>query len=434
MTDPVTLALLSIVAVFALVLLHVPIGVAMGVVGVVGFGLMTNFTAAVTLIATEPASLLSNLDIAVIPLFLLMGGFATAGGISDDIYRLAYALLGHRRGGLAVSTVLGCAAFGSIAGSSTATTATFGRIALPQMLARRYSPAFASGTIAIGGTLGTMIPPSVVMTIYALVAELFIIDLFIAAAVPALMAVAFYLAVIWIIVKLRPEWGPPGPRLTWRETWPVVKQSWAVLLLFLTVSGGIYGGVFTVTEAAALGAVMTFVFAVLRGKMTRAMFWRSLRDTASTTAMIYVAVFGATILGSFIGLTRVSDEIVRFFTSLNVAPVAVIFLLVVMYLILGAVFDEGAAMLITLPFVLPVVVQLGYDPVWWGIINVIVICLGMVIPPIGLNVFVLHGLQRNISLGTIYKGVAPFILVDLVRLSILIVWPGLTLWLLTVLK
>ena len=188
------------------------------------------------------------------------------------------------------------------------------------------------------------------------------------------------------------------------------------------------------TEAAALGAVMTFAFAVLRGKMTRAMFWRSLRDTASTTAMIYVAVFGATILGSFIGLTRVSDEIVRFFTSLNVAPVAVIFLLVVMYLILGAVFDEGAAMLITLPFVLPVVVQLGYDPVWWGIINVIVICLGMVIPPIGLNVFVLHGLQRNISLGTIYKGVAPFILVDLVRLSILIVWPGLTLWLLTVLK
>lgn len=432
--SPVLLVVLALAAVFVLILLHVPIGIAMVVVGVVSFASMSSWTAAFGLMSAEPASMMMSLDIGVIPLFLLMGAFATAGGLSDDIYRLAHALLGHRRGGLGVATVLGCGLFGSIAGSSVATTATFGRLALPQMRSRGYEGGFASGTIACGGTLGAMVPPSVILVIYGIIAEQFILDLFVAAVIPALLAIVGYVFTIWAFTKLRPDVAPTGPRADWTEVRAALWQCRAALVLFVCVSGGIYGGVFQVTEAASLGALLSVAFAGLRGRLTRRVLVEALRSTAAATGMIYVAIFGASIMSYFIGLTRVSDELVALLQGMNIPPLAVISLLVVMYLVLGAVFDETAAMLITLPFVLPIVTGFGYDPLWWGIINLVVINLGMVIPPIGMNVFLLHGLSPDIPLRSIYRGVMPFIGIDLIRLALLILFPGLSLWLVQALK
>lgn len=432
--SPSVLVLLALVAVFVLIGLHVPIGIAMVVVGVLAFGYMSNWNAALSLLAAEPGSLLTNIDIGVVPLFLLMGSFATAGGLSDDIYRLAYALLGHRRGGLGVATILGCGLFGSIAGSSVATTATFGRLALPQMRQRGYDPGFATGTIACGGTLGAMVPPSIILVIYGLIAEQFIIDLFIAAIIPACLGILGYLITIWLVTRLRPDLAPTGPRASWPEIRAALWQCRLVFILFVLVSGGIYGGVFQVNEAAALGAVLTVLFAGMRGRLKGPVLVRALRETAATTGMIYVAVFGASILSYFVGLTRISDELVVLLKGLTIPPLAVIFLLIVGYLILGAVFDETAAMLLTLPFVLPIIVSFGYSPIWWGIVNLVVINLGMVIPPIGLNVFLLQRMAPDVPLRAIYRGVMPFVAIDLIRLTLLILFPSLSLWLLQVMK
>lgn len=432
--DPITTVALALGAVCLLVFLHVPIGIAMTVVGVVGFGAMTNFDAALSLLATEPASLLNNVDIAVIPLFLLMGSFARAGGLADDIYGFAHALIGHVRGGLAMATIFGCGLFGSIAGSSIATTATFGPLALPQMMARRYKGSFAAGTVAAGGTLGTMVPPSVILVLYGLIAEQFILDLFVAAIVPAALAVVGYIVVIMIVTRADAAAGPSAPRSTLRELAAAGRACRPSLLLFLCVSGGIYGGVFTVTEAASVGVLLTVMIAGSRKRLTWKTIGSALRNGAANTAMIYIAIFGASILTYFIGLTRVSDDLVQLLNGLNVPPLAVIGVLVLLYLFLGAIFDETAAMLVTLPFVLPVVVGLGFSPVWWGIVNLVVINLGMITPPIGLVVFVLYRLSDGLTLPAIYRGVTPFICIDLVRLLVLILFPQLTLWLVTQLR
>ncbi len=431
---PAAIVGIALAAVFLLIFLHVPIGIAMTLVGVAGFAIFSGWNAALTLLATEPASLLGNIDIAVIPLFLLMGALANISGIADDIYDFANALVGHIRGGLALATVVGCGLFGSIAGSSVATTAAFGRIALPQMRAHRYKPGLAAGAVAGGGTLGAMVPPSVILVIYGLIAEQFILDLFVAAIVPAILAIAGYVVAIAIAARVDPAAAPAAPRASRAALLAASRRCTGAFVLFLSVSGGIYSGIFTVTEAASIGALLTLVIALLRRRLTRAAALHAMRETAASTAMIYVAIFGASILSYFIGLTKAAEDLVRLLQGLDLPPLAVIGLLVVMYLALGAVFDETAAMLVTLPFVLPIVTSIGYDPIWWGIINLVVINLGMIIPPIGLNVFILHGLVPDIPLGTIYRGVLPFIIADLVRLGLLILAPGVSLWLLTVLK
>lgn len=429
MIAPTLLVVLALSAVLVLLVLHVPVGVAMTVVGVAGFAAMTNWTAALSLLSAEPASLLRNIDIAVIPLFLLMGSFANAGGLADDIYTFADRAVGHIRGGLAIATVLGCGLFGSVAGSSVATTASFGRIALPQMRARGYKTELAAGSVGVGGTLGAMVPPSVVLVVYGLISEQFILDLFVAAIIPALLAILGYVAVILLITRIDPACGPAGRRASRAELLQAARGARSALLVFLVVSGGIYSGIATVTEAASIGVLATGAVAMLRGRLGRDTLLRVTRDTAASTAMIYLAIFGASILSYFIGLTRVADDLVLMLEGAALPPFAVILILCVMYLVLGAMFDEMAAMLVTLPFVLPVVVSLGYDPVWWGIINLVLINLGMITPPIGLNVFVLNGLARDIGLVQIYRGVMPFIASDLVRLGLLLALPGLSLWL-----
>lgn len=426
---PLEIGAAGIAALFLLILARVPIGFAMMIVGVVGVALQSSWTPALTLLANEPASVLSNVDLATVPLFLLMGTFATIAGFSTDIYNAVAAVFGHRRGGLAYATIGGCAAFGVVCGSSTATAATFARVALPEMLKRGYSPAFSTGTIAAGGTLKSLIPPSIVMILYCIVAKTFIFDLFFAAIVPALLAIVLNLIAITLIVRLNPQAAPVLEPVSWQERKTAIVRAAPVLILIAGVFGGLYSGIFTVNEAASVAAVLSFLFALLRGRLTWSSLIEGLRESASATAMLYVILIGAFVFTYFITLAKIPQALVQAIEALQLAPLAIVFVLLLGYLVLGAVFDEISAMLITLPFVLPLIVKLGYDPVWWGIINVVVIELGMIIPPIGVIVFLLHGLARDIPMRTIYRGVAPFIAADLVLLAILAAFPAISLWL-----
>jgi len=425
--SPLLIGAAGIAALLVLILAQVPVGIAMIIVGVVGYALQAGWAPALTILASEPSGLLASVDLATVPLFLLMGTFASAAGFSADIYRAAAAFLGHRRGGLAYATIGGCAAFGAVCGSSTATAATFAKAALPEMLRRGYAEGFTTGTIAAGGTLKSLIPPSIVMILYCIVSRTFIFDLFVAAVVPALLAIALNLAAIWVVVRLDPSVAPLGERAAVQERRAALKGAAPALVLMAAVFGGLYSGIFTVNEAASVAAVLSLAFAVARGRLDRASLFRGLRESASATAMIYLIIIGASIFTYTMTLARVPEALIGAIGGLAMPAIAIVAFLLVAYLILGAVFDEIAAMLITLPFVLPIIEKLGYDAVWWGIINVVVVELGMIIPPIGIIVFVLHGLAPHIALRTIYRGVLPFIVADLVLLALLTLVPDIAL-------
>ena len=429
LVDPAVIGSLALVAVLGMIALHVPIGAAMALGGFIGTGLIIGFGPAVAILGIDPSQQIASPELAVIALFLLMGNFAGAAGLSADLYRLAQAFIGHRRGGLAMATVASCAGFGAVCGSSLATVATMARIALPEMKQRGYADSLSTGSIASGATLGIIVPPSVIMVLYAILTEQFITALFVAAVVPAIIATVGYLIAVRASVALNPEAGPAGPRAPWPERWKAVKESWGVLLLAVLVSGGIYSGIFTVNEAASVGAALAIIFAWARGRLNRTSFFKSLKETAASTALIYLIIIGANIFGYCISLSHIPDIIITAIEALPIPDLMIIYLILAMYIVLGAIFDEVAAMVITLPFVFPVITAMGYDPVWWGIINVVVIEIGMIMPPIGINVFVMQGMAPGTSLRTIYTGVMPFVVADIIRLIILVALPALTLWL-----
>jgi C4-dicarboxylate transporter DctM subunit len=420
---------IGVLALFALILAQVPIGFAMIIVGVAGFALQTDWQPALTLLASEPSGVLANVDLAAVPLFLLMGTFTSVAGFSSDIYRAAAAMVGHRRGGLAYATIGGCAAFGAVCGSSTATAAMFSRAALPEMLRHGYSRGFSAGTIAAGGTLKCLIPPSIVMILYCIVAKAFVLDLFLAAVLPALLAVALNMLAVAVVARVRPDVAPTTAAMAWPERLDALRSAGPALGLMAAIFVGLYSGVFTINEAASVAAVLSFVFAALRRRLTWLALWQGLREAASATAMIYTVIIGALVFTYFVTLARVPEALVEMAQSLPLGPTGLIVVLLAGYLVLGAIFDEISAMLITLPFVLPLVVTLGYDPLWWGIVSMVVIELGMIIPPIGLIVFVLHGMRPDIPLRTIYAGVSPYILANLVLLALLVAFPIIALWL-----
>lgn len=426
MSDPLTVGTIGFAGMFALIALHVPIGAAMGIAGLVAFGLLAGFGPAVSLFGTETATALGNLDLAAIPLFLLMGNFASAAGMAADLYRLAQALCGHWRGGLAYSTILGCAGFGAVCGSSVATAATMTSVALPEMRRRGYRASLSTGSIAAGGTLGILVPPSIIMVLYAVLTEQFVITLYVAAIVPSAIAVALLLAAAAIVVRADPGAGPAGPKASRSECIAAARQSWGVIFLAVLMGTGIFGGIFTVNEAAAIGTVFALAFAAARRRLTRRVFYRTLVETASTTGMIYMMLIGASVLTYFVTASRLPEVTVAAIQQLSVPPVAIVVALLAIYIVLGAIFEEVSVMLITLPFVLPMIIGFGYSPVWWGIINVIVIEIGMIAPPIGLNVFVVHSLARDIPMKTIYAGIMPFFWAELILLAILVAFPVLT--------
>ena len=422
-------ALGGFIGMFVLMALRVPIGVAMGVVGVLGFGALSGLGTAMNLLGNVPLSVLTDYNLAVIPMFILMGSFASHSGMSRELFAAGRAWLGHRRGGLAMGSIAACAGFAAINGSSVATAATMSQVALPEMRRAGYNQGFAAGLIAAGGTLGIMIPPSTIFVLYGVMTEVDIAKLFAAGVVPGLMAVAFYLVVVAWMGWRHPQALPLGEPHSWAEKWGSLRDLWAVLVLFVFVLGGIYGGLFTVQEAAGLGATGTLVIGLLRGRLRARQIRAALVDALRVSSAIMTIVVGAFLFGYFLTITQFTQQAVDWLVSLPIGAYGVLALVMVGYLVLGAVMDELAMILLTVPIVFPAMMQLGFDPVWFGVIIVMAVTFGMICPPVGMNVFVIHSIARDIGLAAIYRGTMPFIAVDVLRLLLLCAFPALALWL-----
>lgn len=430
--SPILILLVGVGVMLGMIALHIPVGVAMALAGLGLFAALADWSAAIATVSVEVASAFNNADLVTIPLFLLMGSLAAKAGISSDIYAMASKWIGHRRGGLAMATVAGSAGFGALCGSSVATAATMGRVALPEMLSRGYAPGLATGSIASGGTLGILIPPSIVMVIYAVITEQFVLDLFMAGILPGLLATILYCLAVVVVTTLNPAAGPTFAPATWSERWRAILQSWRALAVIVAVVVGLYSGIFSVAEAASVGVLLTAVFFLLRrprGQWAED-FCEVALETAQNTAMIFMMVIGAALFSYFLTLTEAPAELVRQVQDAQLDPYTVLLILMLMYLFLGAVFDTIAAMILTTPFVFPLVTGLGFDPVWWGIMLVMVIEIGMITPPIGMNVFVIGGIARHIPLATIFRGILPFFWADLVRLFLVGAFPTIALYLL----
>ena len=427
--DRDVVALLGFAAMFVLMALRVPIGVAMGVVGVLGFAAIAGWWPGLNLLANVPLSVLTDYNLSIIPMFILMGAFATQAGMSKELFRAGNAWVGHRTGGLALATILACGGFAAINGSSVATAATMSQVALPEMHRAGYEPGLSAGLVAAGGTLGIMIPPSVIFVLYGFMTETDITKLFFAGVVPGILAMVFYVAVVRYLGWRHPETMPRGPVHSWRECLESLSGLWAVIVLFLFVLGGMYFGLFTVNEAAGAGAIGTLLIGLVRGQLGRKEIKAALIDSLRVSSAIMMIVLGAFLFGYFLTITQFTQKAVTFLTGLPVGAYGVLAIIMVGYFILGAVMDELAMILLTVPIVFPVMMQLGFDPIWFGVIIVMAVTFGLVCPPVGMNVFVISSIARDIPLGKIYRGTYPFIAVDIFRLVILCAFPGLSLWL-----
>ncbi|GAB4114187.1 MAG: TRAP transporter permease [Rubrivivax sp.] len=422
-------ALLGFVGMFALMALRVPIGVAMGITGVLGFGVLSGLKPALNLLGNVPLSVLTDYNLLVIPMFILMGAFASHSGMSRELFDAGRAWLGHRRGGLAYASIAACGGFAAINGSSVATAATMSQVALPEMRQAGYDPGFSAGLIAAGGTLGIMIPPSTIFVLYGIMTEVDIARLFAAGIVPGVLGVLFYAVLVQWIAARDPQHLPSGPRFAWAERFAALRNLWAVLALFVFVIGGIYGGLFTVQEASGVGAFGTLVIGMLRGRLRWPQVRAALIDALRVSSAIMMIVVGAFLFGYFLTITQFTQNAVDWLVHLPVGAYGVLAIVMVGYFILGAVMDELAMILLTVPIVFPAMTQLGFDPVWFGVIVVMAVTFGMICPPVGMNVFVINSIARDIPLGRIYRGTMPFIAADLVRLVLLCAFPGLALWL-----
>jgi tripartite ATP-independent transporter DctM subunit len=427
--DKNLVAALGFVLMFVLMAVRVPIGIAMGVSGVVGFGLIAGFTPALNLLANVPLSVVTDYNLSVIPMFILMGAFCSTAGMSSELFKAGIAWFGHRRGGLALAAIAACGGFAAINGSSVATAATMSQVALPEMRKVGYDGGLSAGLIAAGGTLGIMIPPSVIFVLYGIMTETDITKLFFAGEVPGLMAIAFYSAVVMFMAFRHPQTMPAGRAHRWGERLVSLRDLWSTLALFLLVLGGMYAGWFTVTEAAGIGASGALLIGLLRRRLTRADIKAALVESLRVSSSIMLIVVGAYLFGYFLTITQFTQKAVEVLVHLPIGAYGVLALVMVGYLILGAVMDELAMILLTVPIVYPAMMQLGFDPVWFGVIIVMAVTFGLICPPVGMNVFVINSIARDISLVDIYKGTMPFIAVDLVRLVILCAFPVLTLWL-----
>ncbi len=417
------IAFTGFVVLFALMLLRVPVGMAMGLVGVTGFGYIVGGAPALKIVGHTSMRTVTDWNFAVVPLFLLMGSFATTSGMSRELFRAANGFLGHFRGGLGIATIAACGGFAAICGSSVATAATFSRVAYPEMRRYGYPQSFSTGVIAAGGTLGIMIPPSTVFAVYGLITEQDVGKLFIAGILPGLLAVTMYVATINLIALSRPGYLPAGPRTPWRERIEGMRDVWATLLLFVFVIGGIYGGVFTATEAAGMGAGGAFLIGILRGRLSLADIRRSLLETTRTTAAVFTVLIGAILFGYFLTVTQTPQKLTEFLTGLGLGRYQVLALIMIMYLGLGCLMDALAMIILTVPVVFPVIVALGFDPIWFGVVIVMTVELGLIHPPVGMNIFVIKSVIEDAKISTIFYGVLPFIITDILRLIILIVFP-----------
>ena len=427
------IGLLGFAVLLVLLALRIPIGVAMLGVGMVGYVSIAGERALLSYLKTETYWRFSTETLSVVPLFILMGQFAAKAGLSQALFAAAYTWLGHFRGGIAMASVGACGGFGAISGSSLATAATMGQVALPELRRFNYSGALATGALAAGGTLGILIPPSVVLIIYAVMVEANVATLFQAAFIPGILAALGYILAIAIVVRINPEAGPAGPQATRAQKWGALLEIWPVLLIFLLVMGGIYAGFFTPTEGAGVGAVGTFLIAVTRGGMRLRGFIDALLGTAQTTAMIFLILLGAAIFNAFLGFSQLPIAAADFFGNSGLSAFTILLGMIVLYIVLGFVMDSLSMIFLTVPIFWPIIAGLdfGMDPeetkLWFGIITLIVVEMGLITPPVGLNVFIINSMARDVPMIETFKGVIPFFASDIIRVAILIAFPVITL-------
>jgi C4-dicarboxylate transporter, DctM subunit len=421
------IAALGFAVLLVLILVRVPIAAAMALVGVGGTAWLAGWPVALATLKQSPFERASSYTLVVVPLFMLMGYLAARSGLSQNLFRAANVWLGHWRGGLAMATVGACAGFAAICGSSVATGATMCSVALPEMRRYHYADSLSTGSIAAGGTLGILIPPSIIFVLYGIMTEQSIGKLLLAGILPGLVLTVLFMLAISLVTAVNPELGVAGSRTTWRARLVAMRDVWEVLVLFVIVIGGLYLGLATPVESAAFGAVGALLFGV--GKRT--LHWQgllaALDETVRTTAMVFFIVIGADLFGYFMALSQMPMQLAAWLGRLQAAPVVVLWSIIVTYIVLGALMDELAMILLTVPIFFPVITAIGYDPIWFGVIIVVVVQIGLIAPPVGLNVFVIGGMARDVPLATIYRGIMPFLVAQIVLLILLTLWPGMAL-------
>ncbi len=440
--DPTLLGALGVGAMLVLLMFRVPIAFCMAAVGFVGmilrvgwpegraFDLARGFRAAFAYLSFEPFAFVANFSLVTLPMFLMMGYVAYHAGFTGDVYNTVRVWFGRMKGGLAIASVVGCAAFAAVSGSSLATSAAMGKLAVPEMLRRKYHPGLATGVVAASGTLGALIPPSVLLILYGVFTEQSIGRLLIAAMIPGVLSALIYMAMIWVRCALNPELGPPSEAATWRTRVVSLKGTWSIILLFTLVMGGIMLGIVTPTEAAAIGALGAWILGFLAKRLDRSTSSEAITETARQTANIFAIILGAKIFVGFISLTGFAGDLTGWATGLDLHPLVVLLAVSLVFIFLGTFMDPLGIMLLTLPLVTPVIEHLGYDLVWFGIIMVKFLEIGLITPPVGLNVYILKGVVgRSVPLDVIFKGITWFLMMDIVTLAILILLPQITLWL-----
>ena len=426
-----TVALIGFAILITLVFLRLPIAFAMGFVGACGFAYLSGWLPSLAMVGTLFSEGALSYSLSVVPMFILMGNLVSKAGLSGELFTASHAFLGHRRGGLSMATIVACAGFSAICGSSLATAATMSKVAYPEMRRFGYAESLSTASIAAGGTLGILIPPSVILVIYGIMTETSIRELFAAGFLPGFLGMLLYLCAVQYVVWRNPEAGPRVAKLFWKARLQALKGVWGTLLLFILVIGGIYGGIFTPTEAAGIGAGGAFLLAFARGIRDLQSYYEVFVDSARTSAMLFTVLFGALIFSNFVNRAGLPDGLLNLVNSFDVAPLAVIFLIVVIYIILGCIFESLSMLLLTIPIFYPVVQGLDYAGmsetailVWFGIVAVVVTEISLITPPVGLNVFVLSGVLKDVKTTTVFKGVTPFWCVDIIRLIILVFLPG----------
>ena len=430
-------SIIGFIVVLALVLLRMPIAIAMGLVGIIGYAQETTLRASISMAGRLIIDTAQDYGLSVVPLFILMGLFVNKGGLSRELYRVSYVFLGHFKGGLAMATIMACGGFAAICGSSLATAATMSKVALPEMRKYGYSDELSTASIAAGGTLGILIPPSVILVIYGLLTETSIGKLFIAGVVPGLIGIFFYLLAVRFIVMRNSKAGPAGEVSSWKERFDAFKNVWAVTALFFLVIGGLYGLfnfwplnlTFSPTEAAGMGAAGAFLIALSRLQLTFNDIKAVLKETSHTTAILFSVMIGASMFSNFVNLAGLPEGLLALVNQTGLSPMTVMLFIILIYILLGCVFESLSMLLLTVPIFFPLVTSLGFNPVWFGIVVVVVTEISLITPPVGLNVFVLKGVVVDVSTGTIFKGVTPFWVVDIFRLALIVFVPWLVLFL-----
>ncbi len=425
--SPTLVGILGLAGLFLLIFLRMPIGIALSIAGALGYWALSGLGPTLALLGSVPFEIAYNYDLSIIALFVLMGNFAMVSGMSRDLYDMARSLVGHWPGGLASATVVGCAGFAAVSGSSLASAVTMGRVALPEMKRHDYHPRLATGCVAAGGTLGILIPPSTGFIIYALLTEESIGQLFLAGVLPGILLTGLFMLTIAILTRLNPEIGPKAERLPWRERVRMVGRSFSLIGIVFAVLGGIYLGVFTPVEAAAVGAFLTFVLTLVRGKLTLGVLRFCILETVKTFAFVYLIVIGAFLFNPFLAVTQIPAKLAAAMPGLDLAPVVVLIVIVIGYIVLGTFLEGLAMMVLTLPIVFPLIKDLGYDPIWFGALLVVILEMSLISPPLGLNVFVVKGIAEGVPMGEIFRGIVPFWGAMLICTALLIAFPDIAL-------